>query len=176
MLALFTAVTAFRMRTVDPKGDALYERCKDMPGVRVGSIHDFTVNDTMSVDVTTFEALDAEGWQQLVEVFGIQDRVTQGIHLDSIASANMFHPQKEGNTYQMWKTAPYRPELNGDRLPADCDLPCDLVFMSLYYRWVAVYHIEREEQYDNVIDHYMLKVINKASMATPTEPGEVAAR
>ena len=67
LLMLLAAVTAWRMRPEPVEGSELYQRCKDVPGVRVGFIKDFPINDTITCDVTTFEALTDEGWEWMSE-------------------------------------------------------------------------------------------------------------
>ena len=57
LLLLLAAVTVWKMRPAPAEGSELYQRYKDQPGVRVGFIKDFPINDSLTCDVTTFEAL-----------------------------------------------------------------------------------------------------------------------
>ena len=72
LLLLLAVVTAWRMRPEPVEGSELYQRYKDLPGVRVGFIKDFPLNDTLTCDVTTFEALTDEGWQWMLDSLGMQ--------------------------------------------------------------------------------------------------------
>ncbi len=72
LLLLLATVTAWRMRPEPVEGSELYQRYKDLPGVRVGFIKDFPLNDTLTCDVTTFEALTDEGWQWMLDSLGLQ--------------------------------------------------------------------------------------------------------
>ncbi len=49
--------------------DALYEKYKDNPQVKASLLHDFRVNDTLAVDVTTLQATDSVGWETLKKDF-----------------------------------------------------------------------------------------------------------
>ena len=60
-----------KLRPAEP--DGLYRRYKDQPGVRVGHIADFRVDDTVSLSVTTIEALDDEGWRWMSDEFGLDE-------------------------------------------------------------------------------------------------------
>ena len=88
LLLLLAAVTAFRLRPAEPENSVLYERYKDMPGVRVGFVKDFPLNDSSTCDVTIFEALTDEGWENMVDEFDLM------LMIDSTSIANN-KPQKD---------------------------------------------------------------------------------
>ena len=63
-------ITAWRLTGPHGVSD-LYRRYADQPGVRVGYIQDYPFDDSVTVDVTTVEALDSEGWTWMLDEFGI---------------------------------------------------------------------------------------------------------
>lgn len=58
-----------------PSGDEgnLYRRYEHNPHLAVTFLKNYPVNDTLSVDVTTIQATDDEGWILLKEDFGIPE-------------------------------------------------------------------------------------------------------
>ena len=61
-------------RTVPPeRACELYRQYASNPHLTVSYIEDFRVNDTVTVDVTLLEAKDDEGWEEMMEKFGIID-------------------------------------------------------------------------------------------------------
>lgn len=54
-----------------PVAGELYLRYEHQPGVRVGFIKDFRINDSTVADVTTIEALDSTGWRWMEKEFAI---------------------------------------------------------------------------------------------------------
>ena len=61
--------------------DALYEKYKDNPQVKASLLHDFRVNDTLAVDVTTLQATDSVGWETLKKDFHIAELSPQAIEM-----------------------------------------------------------------------------------------------
>lgn len=61
-------LAAWRLTAPHGVGD-LYRRYADHPGVRVAFIKGYPFDDTTRVDVTTIEALDAEGWAWMLAEF-----------------------------------------------------------------------------------------------------------
>jgi len=51
----------------------IYQHYHDNPHVVATFLKDFRVNDTVTVDVTLLEAKDDEGWEEMMEKFGIID-------------------------------------------------------------------------------------------------------
>lgn len=51
----------------------LYNRYKDNPHLAVTYLQNFPLNDTLVVDVTTFQALDDEGWDTLCVDFEVPE-------------------------------------------------------------------------------------------------------
>ena len=79
--------------------DALYEKYKDNPQVKASLLHDFRVNDTLAVDVTTLQATDSVGWETLKKDFHAfplpennQKKIDQGIDVISIHLAPKTDP------------------------------------------------------------------------------------
>ena len=79
--------------------DALYEKYKDNPQVKASLLHDFRVNDTLAVDVTTLQATDSVGWETLKKDFHAfplpennQKKIDQGVDVISIHLAPKTDP------------------------------------------------------------------------------------
>lgn len=79
--------------------NALYEKYKDNPQVKASLLHDFRLNDTLAVDVTTLQATDSVGWETLKKDFHAfplpennQKKIDQGIDVISIHLAPKTDP------------------------------------------------------------------------------------
>ena len=166
LLLLLTVVTAWRMRP-EPAVEAneLYLRCKDWPGVRVGFIKDFPLDDTLVCDVTTFEALTDEGWQRMVEELDLQRSV--GL-IDSI---RLIHGVSESDidyTICLWQCKHFHPEMYGDTLQLGTD-SLDCVLASISYRWVSVYHAVSLAQAHAVVHYHMAWQVEHPMTMMPTK-------
>ena len=64
----------------------LYLHYESNPHLNVAFINDFQVNDSISVDVTTLQALDSSGWETLKKDFHIVDLSPKA--LEMIAQSN----------------------------------------------------------------------------------------
>lgn len=172
---LLVAATAFRMAPAEPEGSELYERYKDTPGVRVGLVKDFMVNDSVFVDVTTFEALDSVGWAQMVEALDLGETVELQHGMDSIGRAEGLSEEAIANSFNFFMSPPYHPELHGYEAVKDLGDTADVVVTSVYYRWVAVYHYQSDFECHAVINAHMHR--SKAETMLPTTPwDELAAQ
>ena len=59
----------------------LYLHYESNPHLNVAFINDFQVNDSISVDVTTLQALDSSGWETLKKDFHIAELSPQAIEM-----------------------------------------------------------------------------------------------
>lgn len=70
LLVALGAVTVWHCtQTATPMVSDLYRRYEHQEGVRVGFVHQFPMDDSTLVDVTTIEALDSTGWEWMREEF-----------------------------------------------------------------------------------------------------------
>ena len=160
LLLLLATATALRLRPAAPEGSELYERYKKMPGVRVGFIKDFPLNDSMVVDVTTIEALTDEGWEWLnSEIVNVQyDTLlfqSEGF-LRDLPSILEFHYAPHHRPHD-WQEAVELPK----------DERRDIVFLSHYYRWAAIYQPVTREELNIIRDYYIDRCYDDKPMLLP---------
>lgn len=152
LLLLLAAVTAFRLRPAEPENSVLYERYKDMAGVRVGFVKDFPLNDSSTCDVTIFEALTDEGWENMVDEFDLM------LMIDSTSIANN-KPQKDfGNVVSCRWTSRFHPKQYGPKVAGTLGDTADAMFVSSYYRWMADFHCVKENQFNELIHYYLVRL------------------
>lgn len=167
LLLLLAVVTTWRMRPEPAEGSELYQRYKDMPGVRVGFVKDFPLNDTLTCDVTTFEALTDEGWEwmqrEIVNEKRADDSVYLKLGLEAISakpSDVMFH-QAPHNRPHDWREVARMPK----------DERRDVVMISMYFRWVAIYQTATKKERDVVTGYYLDMCFNDEPFPLPQESG-----
>lgn len=153
LVLLLAAVTVWRMRPEPVVGSELYQRCKDIPGVRVGFIKDFPLNDTLTCDVTTFEALTDEGWEWMLDSLGVRRMDGMDATLDSIDHASGASEEDISNAIDLWQSKRFHPEVQGDSNVLGNSVDCNLA--SPHYRWLAVYHATSDEELDAIINFYI---------------------
>ena len=170
VLALLLVVaTGWRMHPAEPEGNELYERYKDMPGVRVGMFKDFMLNDSVAVDVTTFEALDSAGWMAMADSLDLWETIEMSHIMDSMGRADGLPEEAISETFNLFGAVPYHPEMNGYEAIKDLHDTFDAVVVSVHHRWVAVYHCRNNQQLENVVNAHILHT--QAAQALPTADG-----
>ena len=167
LLLLLAAVTAWKMRPEPVEGSELYQRCKDLPGVRVGFIKDFPLNDSLTCDVTTFEALTDEGWEWMLDSLGLQRTSV----LDSIGRSEAWPEEISDNTSIYWQSKRFHPEVRGCSKVLGDSVDCN--FTSLYYRWMAVFHTTTTEGRSAVIDYYFDYQVDHPMTMMPTKDNTI---
>ena len=167
LLLLLAAVTAFRMRPAEPENSVLYERYKDMPGVRVGFIQDFPINDSLTCDVTTFEALTDEGWQLMLDSLCLQKAVAMSAAGDSAYRA-LGKPLRDcSNLIDYWQTKRFHPEVCGGSDELGDSVDCHVT--SLHYRWLTVYHTTSDEEISAIVSYTILYQLDHPMTMMPTK-------
>ncbi|MBO7101020.1 MAG: hypothetical protein J6V98_03260 [Bacteroidales bacterium] len=167
LLLLLAAVTAFKVRPVEPEGSELYERCKDVPGVRVGFIKDYPVNDSVTCDVTTVEALTDEGWEWMLDSLGVRSMAEMDAFFDSIYLASGMSEEDCANTIDLWQSKRFHPEVQGDSNMLGNSVDCNLA--SPHYRWLTVYHATSDEELDAVINFHIKYQMEHPMTVMPTK-------
>ena len=167
LLLLLAVVTAFRLRSAEPEGSELYQRYKDVPGVRVGFVEDFPVGDSISCDVTVFEALTDEGWEWMLDEFHLHEMFAEWKRMDSIAVATDGHKPDPAYSLNLWVSAPNHPEVWGDRLADPGADSNDCVIASRAFRWITAFHTHNEQQQNGVIHGYMRRAIMEGLRMAP---------
>ena len=161
LLLLLAAVTAWRMRSEPVEGSELYQRYKDQPGVRVGFIKDFPLNDTLTCDVTTFEALTVEGWQWMQKAYII----------DSTARSEVWPGENADNVIICWQSKRFHPEVRGGSKELGDSVDYNLA--SLHYRWLTVYHVTSDEEISAVTNYYVIYQVNYPMTMMPTKDNTI---
>ena len=167
LLLLLAAVTAFRLRPAEPENSVLYERYKDLPGVRVGFVKDFPINDSTTCDVTTFEALTDEGWEWMLDSLGVRSMAEMDAFSDSIYLASGMSEEDYANTIDLWQSKRFHPEVQGDSNMLGNSVDCNLA--SLHYRWLTVYHATSDEELDAVINFHLKNQMEHSMTMMPTK-------
>ena len=170
LLLLLAAVTAWRMRPEPVEGSELYQRYKDLPGVRVGFIKDFPLNDSLTCDVTTFEALTDEGWEWMLDSLGVRRMADMEAIFDSLDRAiGVFEDRT--NAIDLWQSKRFHPELQGGSNALGDSVDCNLA--SLQYRWLTVYHATSEEEISAVVNYYIVYQVDHPMTMIPTKDKEI---
>ena len=167
LLLLLAAVTAFRMRPAEPENSVLYERYKDLPGVRVGFVKDFPLNDSLTCDVTTFEALTDEGRQLMLDSLCLQRAVAMAAAGDSAFRA-LGHPMMDrSDIIDYWQTKRFHPEVHGGSYELGDSVDCHVT--SLHYRWLNVYHATSDEEISAIISYAIVYQLDHPMTMMPTK-------
>ena len=166
MLLLLATVTAFRMRPAEPENSVLYERYKDMPGVRVGFVKDFPINDSLTCDVTVFEALTDEGWLLMLDSLCLQKAVAIAAAGDSAYRA-LGKPLDRSNIIDYWQTKRFHPEVCGGSNELGDSVDCHVT--SLHYRWLTVYHATSDEEISAIISYCIEYQLDHPMTMMPTK-------
>lgn len=146
LLLLLGGVTAWRLLPRAPGVGDLYSRYEHQPGVRVGFVHDFAVDDSTQIDVTTFEALTDSGWTWMVQEFGLQKEEIP--ETDADESGFLFRRVEKG-----------KPSVTA---AADCK-DVDILLISTVDRAAGIYHVATQDEEDLVLrlafDKYLRDVL-----------------
>ena len=158
LLLLLAGATAWRQRPAEAEGSELYQRYRDVEGVRVGFVEDFPVSDSIGCDVTVFEALTDEGWEWMLDEFQLHETFAEWERMeDSIAEAIDGHTPDPAYSLNLWASAPNHPEVWGSRLADPGADSTDCVVASRAFHWIAAFHTRNEQQLDDVIHEYMMR-------------------
>ena len=170
LVLLLAAVTVWRMRPEPVEGSELYQRYKDLPGVRVGFIKDFPLNDTLTCDVTTFEALTDEGWEWMLDSLGVRRMANIEAIFDSL-DREIGVSEVRTNAIDLWQSKRFHPELQGGSNELGDSVDCNLA--SLHYRWLTVYHATSEEERAAVVNYYIVYQVDHPMTMIPTKNKEI---
>lgn len=170
LLLLLAAVTVWKMRPAPAEGSELYQRCKDIPGVRVGFIKDFPINDSLTCDVTTFEALTDEGWDWMLDSLGVRRMADMEAIFDSLDRA-IGVSEVRNNAIDFWQSKRFHPELQGGSNELGDSVDCNLA--SLHYRWLTVYHATSDEEISAVVNYYIDYQVDHPMTMIPTKDKEI---
>ena len=171
LLLLLAAVTVWKMHPAPAEGSELYQRYKDLPGVRVGFIKDFPINDTLTCDVTTFEALTDEGWEWMQDSLGVRRLADMEAIFDSLDRAIGVSVEDRTNAIDFWQSKRFHPEIRGGSDVLGDSVDCNLA--SLHYRWLTVYHATSEAEKSAVVNYYIVYQVDHPMTMIPTKDKEI---
>lgn len=134
MLLLLGGVAAWKLLPRAPGVGDLYSRYEHQPGVRVGFVSDFAVDDSTLCDVTTVEALTEEGWEWMKEEFGLDDSTLPATTEEE--SGFLFRRVVKGEPKQVAE--------------AGCEM-VDILLVSTVDHAAGIYHVTTMEQEDCVL-------------------------
>ena len=111
VVAALVLLVKYHPRTVPiEECSQIYRDYADNPQIAVAFIKDFPVNDSISVDVTTFQATDSVGWETLKKDFralqlpeSTQKKIAQGINIVTIHLAPQTDPTLPMDTTDILK-------------------------------------------------------------------------
>ena len=167
LVTILGIITWVKLRPVEPEVSELYQRCKDIPGVRVGFIKDFPLNDSVTCDVTTVEALTDEGWEWMLDSLGMQ----KAYIIDSTARSEVWPGENADNVIICWQSKRFHPEVrSGSKELGDS---VDYNLASLHYRWLTVYHATSEEEISAVTNYYVIYQVKYPMTMMPTKDNTI---
>lgn len=134
LLLLLGGVTAWRLQTRAPGVSDLYSRYEHQPGVRVGFVDDFAVDDSTRCDVTTLEAVTDSGWVWMMQELGLQEDDLP--ETDADEAGFLFRRVVKGSPSQV--------------ATADCT-NVDILLVSTVDRAAGVYHVATQREEDCVL-------------------------
>jgi hypothetical protein len=114
----------------------LYRRYHNADGIAASYIHNFPVNDTLTLDVTLLEATTDSAWQALCADFALSDIVEE---MKKVALSAVFSRQVNRRDYTQ--------VVIGDSPDAEClSISCDS-------RTIAVFHTRNAAEMKAVLHH-----------------------
>ena len=119
----------------------LYRRYEHNPHLTVAYLEDFSVNDTVAVDVVTITAIDAAGWDTLKGNFNIVDYPPELLPFIDTMAIEYFYAAKDD----------YSRGMDSVRLNND------FVAVSRFKKEVTVFEIKEEKQIMSILSYNIKK-------------------
>ena len=141
--AVVAAVAVVFCRHILPRWQVsdLYRRYEHVDGIAASYIHNYPVNDTLTLDVTLLEATTDSAWNGLVKEFNLSGQFNAELPSDTNAVSFWFAPRNHYN------------------LPMDSTLlNNDIVVASQYRKTMAVFHITSEDQVNAIVFRQIVNV------------------
>lgn len=124
----------------------LYRTYADVPGIDATFLHNFPLNDTLTIDVTILQATDSAGWVLLLKDFDMTPPPPEVIEIC-------------GKDFIEMRQAP-KNDYSGCR--DTVLLNNDFIATSWYEKTIWVFVIETEEQYSAVLLNQVDESINRS--------------
>jgi len=133
LVAAIVGITVWHLLPAgDPTVSDLYRRYERQPGVRVGYIEDFRLDDSLRVDVVTVEALDSAGWQWMAAEFDFPP--LDGRRLQLLADGN--------DVLQTWQ----------------CDDSRNFAFLSRREKALCIVQTASDREFEQVFMYHLKKL------------------
>jgi len=146
VLAVAAAVGTVFWRHILPRWQVsdIYRRYEHVDGIAASYIHNYPVNDTLTLDVTLLEATTDSAWQALCADFALSDIVE---NIEQTAPNIVFLRQVSRHNYTQ--------VVLGDSPDAEClAISCDS-------RTLAVFHTHNVAEMHAVVYHNLKKLSNQ---------------
>jgi hypothetical protein len=146
LLAVVAAVGAVFWRHILPRWQVsdIYRRYEHVDGIAASYIHNYPVNDTLSLNVTLLEATTDSGWAVLVRDF----------EMDELSPLLQMLIDR-GENLVFSKLIP--------RSNPSASAENDVLAYSYTTRSVSIFHVANDEEKHAVLYHNIKKSINKDS-------------
>lgn len=147
-LVLVVAAAAATVVRLWPRVEvgALYRTYADVPGIDATFLHNFPLNDTLTIDVTILQATDSAGWVLLLKDFDMTPPPPEVIEIC-------------GKDFIEMRQAP-KNDYSGCR--DTVLINNDFIATSWYEKTIWVFVIETEEQYLAVLLNQVDESINRS--------------
>lgn len=136
------AVAAWRYLLPERQVSDIYRRYAHSDGIAASYIHNFPVNDTLTLDVTLLEATTDSGWAVLVRDF----------EMDELSSLLQMLIDRGENMVFSRLIPKSRPSASAEN---------DVLAYSYTTRTVSIFHLANDEEKHAVLYHNIKKSINQ---------------
>ena len=152
---LVVVAVKYRPRVLTPdQCSEVYRRYKDRDGLSVAFVKDYSIGDSITVDVTTIEAKDSASWESLLRGMNVTEEsinenkklVLEGKHTASTRLSAKGYPEK--------------------RVSIDTTTSVDLVFISYNEKCVYVFDVNSIDQALAIADYKLIETVEKNNNKT----------
>lgn len=133
----------------------LYRHYERADGIAASYIHNYRVNDTLTLDVTLLEATTDSGWARLQRDFLIP-RIED---MDAPDSIKAIFLNDNNPNISFWNYPEGHPELPMDTVDRDRN---DVLYLDSRSRVISLFHTRQYSDHDAVIDVKMNKFFEQA--------------
>lgn len=142
----------------------LYLRYEHADGIAASYIHNYRVNDTLTLDVTLLEATSDSGWARLKHDFVIV-RIED---MDSPDSVKALFLDDDSLSIVFWNYPQGHPEQKMDTVNRDRN---DLLYLDHKTRIISLFHTRQYAEHDAVFDVKMNKYFEQTKDYETTRQG-----
>ncbi len=140
----------------------LYLRYEHADGIAASYIHNYRINDTLTLDVTLLEATTDSGWARLVRDFCIP-RIED--YPDSLKALFL---DNDSPSIDFWNYPQGHPEQKMDTVNRDRN---DMLYLDHKTRIISLFHTRQYSEHDAVFDVKMNKYLEQVEDYETTRQG-----